>query len=50
MTDPRTRTGQVEQLVVSESDKKRIKTTLMEASKGYRSQLKGHPMTKAGTI
>lgn len=31
MTDPRTRTGQVEQLVVSESDKKRIKTTLMEA-------------------
>ena len=31
MTDPRTRTGQVEQLVVAESDKKRIKTTLMEA-------------------
>lgn len=30
MTDPRTRTGQVEQLVVSKVTK-RIKTTLMEA-------------------
>lgn len=49
MTDPRTRTGQVEQLVVAESDKNKnyIDGGIL---KGYRSQLKGHPMTKPGTI